>query len=331
MARINYYSINEPILSKNLRRFFIVPLDEAVHRTINRINKKLHRGLLPFPQNVHVEVANICNLHCVMCPIDQQTREKGFMNLETFEKIVRQCRGEFSMEKMALMGLGEPFLNPKLIAMSRYAKEQGIRHIFTSTNATIINEKMSEEIVLKSGFDLISFSFDGARKETYESIRVGASFDKVLGNILNFIQIRKKYRKKRPIINMQLLVMQETQHEVKDFVRFWNEKLDSHDIIFIRDVDTFGGQVADHRLSRQLPEIERIPCIQLWRDFAISWEGLVAVCCKDVFYKLSVGNINENTIAEIWKNEKWETIRKLHNAGRWDEIHLCKNCNEWNQ
>lgn len=331
MARINYYTANESFLSKNLRRFFIVSPDDAVYRTINRINKRLHRGLLPFPQNVHVEVTNICNLHCVMCPIDQQKREKGFMSLEVFEKIVHECRGEFSMEKMALMGLGEPFLHPEIIAMSRYAKDQGIRHVFTSTNATVINEIMSENIVLKSGFDLISFSFDGTTKETYESIRVGASFDKVLRNILNFINIRNKYRKEKPKINLQLLVMRETEHEVEAFVEFWNKRLGAQDIIFIRDVDTFGGQVADHRLFHQCPNIGRIPCIQLWRDLAISREGLVTVCCKDVFYKLCVGNICENTIAEIWKKEKWKAIRKLHNAGKWDEVPLCKNCNEWNQ
>lgn len=331
MARINYYSINEPGLSKNLRRLFILPLDQVLHRTINRINKKLHRGLLSFPQNVHAEVTNICNLRCVMCPVDKQTREKGFMSLETFEKIARQCKGEFSLEKMALMGFGEPFLNPEIIAMSRYAKEQGIRHVFTSTNATTINEKMSEEIVLRSGFDLISFSFDGAKKETYESIRVGAFFDKVLGNILNFIQIRKKYGKEKPVINLQLLVMQETEHEVEAFLEFWNKRLGTRDMIFIRDVDTFGGQVADHRIDSQLPKIKRIPCIQLWRDFVISWDGDVTACCKDTFYKLSVGNVLENSISEIWENKRWKTIRQIHKTGRWDEIPLCRNCNEWNQ
>jgi radical SAM protein with 4Fe4S-binding SPASM domain len=104
-----------------------------------------------------------------------------------------------------------------------------------------------------------------------------------------------------------------------------------HDIIFIRDVDTFGGQVEDRRLESQLPKIKRIPCIQLWRDFAISWDGMATVCCKDVLYKLVVGNIFESSIAEIWKNKHCEAIRQIHKTEKWDEIPLCRNCNEWNQ
>lgn len=331
MAKINYYSANESPLSRNFRRFFVIPFKESVYRGINRFNKKLHGGLLPFPQNIHIEVTNNCNLSCVMCPVGQQPREKGFMDFKVFEKIVQQCKNKFSLEKMALMGLGEPLLHPEIVTMSRYAKERGIRHVFTSTNATLLNEKLSEKIILESGFDLVSFSIDGATKETYESIRVNANFEKVISNIQTFIGIRRKCKKTKPIINMQILVMKETRNEVRDFISFWNERLDKQDIIFIRDVDTFGGQVEDRRLNHQLPNVRRIPCVQLWRDLAISKDGLVTVCCKDVLYKLCVGDILKNSIAEIWSNKEWEAIRRIHRAARWDEIPLCKNCSEWNQ
>ena len=331
MAKLNYYSINESEISKNLRRLFVVPVREAVHRGVNRVYKKIYGGLLPFPQNVHVEMTNKCNLHCIMCPIDQQTRKKGFMAFETFEKIIKQCKGQFSIEKMALMGLGEPFLHPEIIPMSRYAKDHGIPHVFTSTNATFLNETMAEEIITKSGFDLISFSMDGATKETYEKIRVNSNFDRVQKNILNFLEIRKKCKKKKPRVNMQILVMRETHREVDQFVLFWNEKLESQDTIFIRDVDTFGGQVEDHRTECQLPKIKRIACIQLWRDFAISWDGMATVCCKDVLYQLKVANIFENSIVEIWKSQRWERIRQIHKSGEYNKIPLCCDCNEWNQ
>ncbi len=331
MPKINYYSINEPVFSKYSRRFFIIPLKDSLHRAANRMFKVLSGNKLPFPQNIHLELTNNCNLRCLMCPVSQSTRKTGFMDFKLFEKIVKQCRNRFSLEKMALMGFGEPFLHPEIIAMSKYAKEQGVRHVFTSTNATLLNAKLSEDIILRSGFDLISFSIDGARKETYESIRRNASFEKVLANIETFLEIRSKYKRSKPIANIQILVMEETQDEIAEFVEFWKKKLKSRDIIFIRDVDTFGGQVSDHRISRQLPKIKRFPCVQLWRDFLISWDGSVTVCCKDAHYRLCVGNVREDPIAGIWKNNKWEEIRQTHRSGNWDRIPLCRNCSEWNQ
>jgi radical SAM protein with 4Fe4S-binding SPASM domain len=266
-----------------------------------------------------------------MCPADRQTRAKGYMDFKLFKNIVQQCKGKFSLEKMALMGFGEPFLHPENITMSRYAKEQGIRHVFTSTNATLINQKLAQEIIRDSGFDLLSFSFDGITKATYEKIRVRAEFEKVMANTLQFINLRKKYRKNKPLINMQILRMRETQGEVKDFVKFWNKHLGRRDIIFIRDVDTFGGQVADRRIQPQPTEISRIPCVQLNRDFVISWDGQVTVCCKDIFYKLVIGNLHQDTIAGIWKNDQWNNIRNIHKLKQWDRIALCKSCSEWNQ
>ncbi|MBU4306152.1 MAG: radical SAM protein [Candidatus Omnitrophica bacterium] len=331
MAKINYYSINEPAFKKDLRRLFVIPFKELLHRAANRVNKRMQGGLLPFPQNIHIEVTNNCNLCCIMCPVPGQAREKGFMDFKVFEKIVRQCEGQFSLEKMAIMGFGEPFLHPDLVSMSRYAKDRGIRHVFTSTNATVLSEKMSRDIILKSGFDLMSFSIDGVTKKTYESIRINAKFEKVIDDIKTFLKLRSEYKKIKPIINMQILVMKETSNEVDDFVDFWNERLGAQDIIFIRDVDTFGAQAEDHRLKHQLPVTARMPCTQLWRDLVITWDGSVTVCCKDVLCKLHAGNIFENSIGEIWNNKILETMRKTHKAGRWDEIPLCKNCNEWNQ
>lgn len=325
-CKINYFSLNEPLWRRYLRWITLLPTSEIFHRGLNIAWKRLHGGLLSFPQNVHVEVTNHCNLACPMCVFYKQKRTKGFMDFNLFEKIIHQCKGRRPLEKMALMGLGEPFLHPELIPMSRYAKSQGIYHIFTSTNATLLGERESKAIVSQPGFDLLIMSLDGATKSTYENIRRGADFDKVLINILTFLNIRRCLKKKRPRLVLEFLSMKENYQEKDIFVKFWKDKLDNQDIILFRDVDTFGGQVPDHRLSSQIPRRKRKACLQLWRDLIISWDGDVSVCCKDVNYILKVGNINESSLEDIWVNNKWKQLRVLHKQGRWDEIALCANC-----
>lgn len=128
---------------------------------------------------------------------------------------------------------------------------------------------------------------------------------------------------------LQFLIMQENYQEKDSFVKFWREKLDDQDVIMLRDVDTFGGQVPDHRLDSQRPQLKRKPCQQLWRDLIISWDGGVSVCCKDVNYLLKVGNIHQTPLKDIWISEEWERLRVLHKKGLWNQVSLCANCSEW--
>lgn len=330
-CRLNYFSANEPLFLRYVRRIGLLPAPEILYRGLNIVLKKLQGGVLAFPQSVHIEVTNNCNLTCPMCPYFAQLRPKGFMEFSLFEKIIRQCQKERSLEKIALMGFGEPFLHPRLIEMAHYAKAHRIRHIFTSTNATLLSEVKAREIILQPSFDLLAISLDGSSKETYEKIRRGADFGSVTTNILTFLKIRESLKRKMPRLVLQFLIMKENHREKEAFLRFWKDKLDSQDTIFLRDVDTFGGQVPDYRLPSQLPRVKRKACLQLSRDMVISWQADVTVCCKDVNYLLKAGNINDASLKEIWLNEHWQDLRRLHSNKEWNRIALCANCSEWNQ
>ena len=328
-CKIDRFSINEPFIARSLRRVTILPISEVMRRGVIFALKQIKHGVLPFPQNLHIEVTNHCNLSCPMCVYPGQSRPRGFMDFALFEKIISQCRGEFFLEKVALMGLGEPFLHPDIIQMSRYAKEHNIKHVYTSTNATLLNERISRDILEQPGFDALAISLDGATKEVYESIRKGAKFDDVVNNVISFVKMRSMLRKNKPRLVLQFLIMKENYQQKDMFVKFWQERLSKDDVILLRDVDTFGGQVPDHRLVSQVPSIRRVPCVQLWRDLMISWNGDVTVCCKDVNYILKIGNLSEDSIKSLWKSKNWENMRLLHSKCKWGQIGLCANCSEW--
>jgi len=328
-CKIDCFSLKEPLFRRNIRRINILPLPQAVRRGVNLVWKQVRGGILAFPQNIHIEVTNSCNLKCPMCVYPGQSRPRGFMDFGLFQKIIQQCQGEYFLEKMALMGLGEPFLHPELIKMSRYAKEHRVPHVYTSTNATLLDENQSMAILEKPGFDVLAISIDGATKQVYEQIRKGADFDKVVSHIISFISIRRKMRRRFPRLVLQFLIMRENYHQKDKFVEFWRDKLSNQDVILLRDVDTFGGQVPDHRLASQVPVNKRKPCIQLWRDLMISWNGDVTVCCKDVNYTLKLGNIGRSSIKELWHSKEWNNLRDLHRRCQWDKIGICANCSEW--
>ena len=63
---------------------------------------------------------------------------------------------------------------------------------------------MSKSLI-EAGLDLISFSFDGYNKKSYESIRVKANFDKTLANIERLFELKKELKSKTPKTVMEIM------------------------------------------------------------------------------------------------------------------------------
>ena len=115
---------------------------------------------------------------------------------------------------------GEPLLNPKLPEIIDYAKKKGILETMINTNATKLNEEMSEKLI-KSGLDIMIYSFDGGTKDTYEKMRPGRfgknNFDDIYKNILNFSKIRKKLNSQLPRTKIQMILTDETRKVQKEY------------------------------------------------------------------------------------------------------------------
>ena len=114
------------------------------------------------------------------------------MKKELAFKLIDQA-SKLGIPSMKFNWRGEPLLNPKLPQIIT-TKKKGILETIINTNATKLDVKTSEEII-KSGLDIMIYSFDGGTKETYEKMRPGRfgknNFDDIYKNILNFSKIRK--------------------------------------------------------------------------------------------------------------------------------------------
>ena len=299
------------------------------HKGVRHLYRRYRPRSFPFPQWVHVEVTNACDMDCVMCPRRDMERPVGFMDQELFDRLIGQLRPmRRFIEGVALMGLGEPLLHRRLVEMSVQAKRAGLSHVYTSTNAQLLDGEAADLILARSGFDRIIFSVDGADRETYESIRLKGDYDRVVANIEGFLERKRRTKRTRPRTTLQMLVMEQTEHEVDEFLARWVPKLGPTDDILIKTVDTFGGQVADYRADLFHRPAERIPCRQLWKDLSIAWDGAVTVCCKDVLYRLAVGDARKDRLVDIWTSAGWNAIRRAHLGGRWT-MPPCDVCDEW--
>lgn len=276
-----------------------------------------------------IETTSICNLKCVMCPYKDMTRPNQMMDFEIFRKAVDEVHAYNG--PIWLHHLGEPLAHPECFEQIRYAKSRGLE-CGISTNATLLNETRAAKL-LESGLDRVILSMDGVTKETYERLREPANFEKVVGNIEAFLRRKREGGFRAPHTVVQLIYMKETEDQVQEFKRRWGPLADE---VHIKMFSTWAEQVEritelseakhrynpDHTLSDA-----RHPCSYLWRNLVVLANGDVTPCCVDYDARMVMGNVREQTLAQIWNGERFVRTRRDHLAGRYTDT--CATCREW--
>jgi radical SAM protein with 4Fe4S-binding SPASM domain len=270
------------------------------------------------PVEYIVETTAKCNLYCPMCPRETHKQPKEDMQGEIFERLVREAGR--SAEHMMLIGLGEPFMDPRIFERIEYCEQHQISTLL-STNGTFLTEELSRK-VLDSRLQHITLSFDGASKETFEHYRKGAHFEKVRDNFVRFARMKHERKAKVQVV-VQMVVMDGNAHEVDEFVRFWSRTPGIDQVRTKADETNLLQPASGHE-----PDDWKHPCHYLWRGpMYIKHNGDVYPCCQS--YMLDgkpVGRIGESDLKEIYNSPEMRRMRELHVAGRAGEIGICARC-----
>ncbi|MBF0382158.1 MAG: SPASM domain-containing protein [Magnetococcales bacterium] len=278
------------------------------------------------PTYFWLEPTNNCNLKCVMCPtgMDMLEVDKGFMDFDLYKKIIDEIKHYSSAVTLAVSG--ESLYHPKFFAMARYAADSGIKPLL-NTNATMLT-KDKAEMLLESGVTFISFAFDGFKKSQYEKARVGASFEKTLNNILYFLELKKAQGKSLPytVLSILMLGLEEcSEVEKREFLDRFDGLIDE---VRVREVSTWGSSFKNSdSFSFRQNSLYYPPCSRLWSTGVISWDGTVLPCIYDSNHQLAMGNVKEQSFADIWNGEAMIKLRNSMLDGTYLQYSpLCENC-----
>lgn len=266
---------------------------------------------------ISIEGHNICNLDCKMCPYSSMTRKKELMSVDLYKKIIDNCV-EFGIELVNLSLYNEPLLDKYIFERIQYAKIKGLKVGFYC-NATKMTDEISEKI-LDSGLDYINFSFDGATKESYESIRKNANFETTRANIINLVINKHRRELKYPTISVMLTAQDENYSELKEFENFWKQYVE---FVGISQFDNRKGTDRS-KIQKNLPYPCRLLCSG---GIVIMSNGKVPLCCKDYDGNVILGDLNNQSLEDIW-NGKFKSVKNAHILGRGDIINICKNCDD---
>lgn len=284
----------------------------------------------PLPIRLWIELTNVCNLNCVMCLSKSIPKgERGFMDFDLYKKVIDEA-ADFVYD-IYLHHRGESLLHPDVFKMIKYAKKRNISTRL-HTNATLLNEEKSF-LLLNSGLDFLSFSFDGYDEETYENIRRGGGFERTLANIVRFLKMKKNKKKNSPFTVLTVIDFSSKEKgnltrekkKKKQFLSHFNSA--PLDALRIRRPHNWGGEyrVNEGSLNHGLL-LRFVPCTFLWYALVIFWDGTVLPCPQDFFGKLALGNVNQNSLVELWNSKKEKFLRENMTRNDYKVLSSCNKC-----
>lgn len=267
-----------------------------------------------------LEVASICDLACGFCYRQYISTPDKIMSKELAFHLIDQA-SKLNIPSMKFNWRGEPLLNPQLPEIIDYAKSNGILETIINTNATKLDEKMSERII-KSGLDIMIYSFDGGTKETYEKMRPGRfkenSFENIYQNILNFSKIKKKLGSFFPRTKIQMILTNETRKVQKEFFNLFKDIVDE---VSVKQYTERGGNLSelDEKFQEKIKNkkvslikkygkdaslmkdskgdfyisVGRLPCEQPFQRLLTTYDGKVGMCCYDWGATHTVGYLDK--------------------------------------
>ncbi|MFK8048482.1 MAG: radical SAM/SPASM domain-containing protein [Halioglobus sp.] len=219
-------------------------------------------GELPkWPLEVFLEISNICDLQCAMCPTFSA------LNPNRFKILKNNDRGLLSFEQTSApmesvlehalivhaFGYGEPTIHPQFKEFITYLSKFEVMVDFF-THGMHLTQEMCEFLV-QQNVVRITISFSGATEEEYENVYLGGDFQRVLTGIKTLAETKKKYNSHYPSIDVNSLGFNHQIEKLPEFVKLMGEH--GANAIHLKPLQTYDTIRELHTHSSIMrPEIE---------------------------------------------------------------------------
>ena len=313
--------------------------------------------LVPYPKYIEVEISTYCGNKCLICEHTTWHEPSRNLSLADFIKLTDQ----FDLKWINATGMGDAFLNPDYLKMIKHLKQRNTS-VFLVDSFNLITKDVAR-VLVESGVDGIYISMDGATRETYESIKVGCDYDRVITNIKNLLEIKKELHSPIPEICFRFVVNKKNVNEMADYVRVINslatreEFGDGSKIHFVGLLDfpeihdlyldtipvdqiqlaieaSKGGLPVVFAHTEQVTNPSINKCLA-WAEpyFALVPESMMLPCCavlmnndRQKLLDYSFGNYTTTPIKEIWNSPYYKWFRSMVTNPHAKVPAICAGC-----
>ena len=126
------------------------------------------------------------------CPraVNLGERKDRHMRVKVWNKILEECT-DHKLPSLQMPHESEALMNPNFFTMLKQSNEAGIFDIWLHTNAQMLDETNGRKLI-ENGLKKINISVDAIKEKTYDILRVGGSYKKLLKNVDTFFKAKKR-------------------------------------------------------------------------------------------------------------------------------------------
>ena len=277
---------------------------------------------------VGLELTNRCEMKCIMCPRTYaMNREIGDMDMSLFTKIIDEYAAVSPLGDIGhgtgaiwLHLFGESLLSPIFGEAISYASQKGLKPMLSINPSALDSDKMHR--LLNAEPHLLYLMVDGNDEESFSHIRgVDGQYEKTVENALDLLQLKRDMGSEVQVYVCTIDIP--GREEIVDAARSYWEGVDGVDgFIPVGFVDWNGSIDEITCLGNGLPSGN---CAFPWQSVCITWDGSVVPCCYDYDKFYPLGNLNEESLMDIWKGDAMRGLREEIASGGIKNA-LCAKC-----
>lgn len=261
-------------------------------------------------KKVYLEITNNCNLNCHFCP--QNKRSAKNISLSELNIVLKKLEGV--TEYLYLHVLGEPLLHPNIDEIIDIAANYFKINI--TTNGYLIKRIQDNKNIRQLNISLQSFNEINNK-----------SLEEYMHDIFLAIELLKTHT----YICLRLWIKNKNTEEI---LRYINNK-------YNKDI-SYQNKLSNIKLEENVflsfqeefvwPNIKNDrkyltgTCYALKDHIAILVDGSVIPCCLDSEGIIKLGNIYEDTIADIQSSDRYQKMLSSFKDNKKCE-ELCQTCN----
>lgn len=310
----------------NKRTNFLFDIKRGKGHLLSYIANRIRWHLYPrihrvstFPDHIDIETSSACNLRCPMCyTVTDEFKETvkiGLMDFDLFKRLIDEC-ARYKAYSIRVSFRGEAFIHPDIYDMIKYAKDAGIKEVSSLTHGGMLDEDKFRKLI-DIGLDWLTISFDGVG-ETYNKIRAPNKYDEQIAKIKRFSEIKKELGLVKPVIKVQT-IWPAIANNPEEFYNTFEPIVDQIATNPLIDFSVNRAENSEY--------IENFTCPVLWQRLIIGSDGKVLLCVNDEMGSEIIGDVNNESIYDVWHGKKLQKAREIHlrHMGV-DELSPCKHC-----
>lgn len=239
------------------------------------------------------------------------------MSMDLYRKIMDDAASITEITEVCITGLSESLLDPHLVERVQYTRRvMPDSFINIYTNGTYLTQERYKRLQ-DAGLDMILVSLNAADAETRKRVMGLDDWETVIGNINAAIAAETTCKVHiRAVCNPDSFTPEASQV----LYDLWGWREHGGRVQTVRE----GNWTGDNRTVRGFTPNEC--CDRAIGQIYITFEGKVTTCCQDPLGKMVFGDMNGQSLREVYNSEKYLQFREDHSADQADKWDICKGC-----